>query len=328
MAGTMRIMRFLLRLILAIVLLTVLALTGLRLAAHLRETDYADTAPDIGRHVSTAQGETFSIAMGPPDGEEVLLIHGSVGWSGTWMHTLEELADAGYFAVAIDVPPMGYSGRPPDADFGRSSNAERILAFMDALGMQPHLVAHSFGAGAAVEAVMQRPDAVQSLTVIAGALPLDPTGTEELPAYLRPVWLREVAVSATVTNPLVSRPLLQAFLHRDEAATDEVLETLSQPATQQGSTEALARWLPTLLIPPVGLPSTQSEAYRILDVPTALIWGAEDTTTPLSDGENLAALISGATLTVIPDVGHIPMIEDPEAFDAALLAALGDLSTR
>lgn len=321
-------MRFLIRLLLGLVLLLALALAGLRLAAHLRETEYADSAPSIGRHISTSHGDIFSIAMGPPDGPEVLLIHGSVGWSGTWVHTLEALADAGFFAVAMDVPPMGYSGRPPDADYGRAASAERILATMDTLGMRPHLVAHSFGAGAAVEAVMQRPTSVQSLTIIAGALPLDPAGDADLPVLLRPIWLREVAVSASVTNPLASRPLLQAFLHQDEMATDDVLEILARPARLQGSTEVLARWLPTLLVPPTDLPSVQSQAYRDLSLPVALIWGAEDTTTPLEQGQHLATLIPGASLRVLPDVGHIPMIEDPAGFDAALLGVLAELRTR
>ena len=318
-------MRFFIRLLLGLVVLIVLALAALRVAAHLRETEGAEASPDIGRFVQTDLGPIYAIAMGPADGEQVLLIHGSVGWSGTWLHSMEALAEDGYFVVAIDVPPMGYSARPQEGDYGRAASAERIIAFNTALGLRPHIVAHSFGAGAAVEAVMRDPNGMQSLTIIAGALPMDPDGSATLPAPLRPIWLREVIVSASVTNPLVSRPLLQAFLHRDEAATDEVLETLSMPSTQQGATEALAQWLPTLLIPPTDLPSVQSQAYRELSLPVALIWGAEDTTTPLVEGENLANLIPGATLQVIPDVGHIPMIEDPEAFDAALIEALAGI---
>ncbi|MEJ6391080.1 alpha/beta fold hydrolase [Gymnodinialimonas ulvae] len=318
-------MRFLLRIFIVLLVLVVMGLGALRLAAHLRETDDASSSPGIGGFVQTEYGRIYAITMGPETGDPVLLIHGSVGWSGTWVHTLERLAEAGYRATAIDVPPMGYSDRPEGADYGRAASAARILAVMDALGVSPHIVAHSFGAGAAVEAVMQQPDMAQSLTIIAGALPLDPDGSASLPAPLRPAWLREVVVSASVTNPLVARPLLQAFLHRDAAATDEVLATLSQPATQDGATEALAHWLPTLLIPPVGLPSVSSQAYREFSLPVALIWGAEDTTTPLSQGQNLAELIPEARLTVLPDVGHIPMIEDAEAFDAALLAVLGAL---
>lgn len=315
-------MRIVFGLLLGLCLLAAICLGGFRLAADLRETEAAsDAAPADGRLVPTALQGIFAIERGPADGPPVLLIHGSVGWSGSWRHTLEILANDGYRAIAIDLPPMGYSDRDPSGDYGRAATAARILAFTQAERITPHIVAHSFGAGAAVQAVMQRPDTFASLTIVSGALPLDPEAAQ-LPAILRPMWLREVLVSATVTNPLASRRLLQAFLHRDETATNDVLEVLAQPSHLEGATQALSIWLPTLLVPPTNLPSVTSTAYPDLTLPTALIWGAEDTTTPLAQGENLHALIPGTTLTVLPDVGHIPMIEDPAAFDAALLSAL------
>jgi pimeloyl-ACP methyl ester carboxylesterase len=56
----------------------------------------------------------------------------------------------------------------------------------------------------------------------------------------------------------------------------------------------------------------------------ALIWGAEDTITPPAQGVALGRL-TGVTPTFIPGVGHIPHLEDPERFHAALLAALDGL---
>ncbi len=317
-------MRFVLKALLALALLAALLLGGLRLAAHLRETEGAEALPPEMRILRHPEGDIamLEVATDPAPGGTVLLIHGSVGYSLTWLETAEALSEAGYHPFAIDLPPMGFSQREPDGDFGRAATAARILRTVEQLRIRPHLVAHSFGAGAAVEAVMQSPDSFASLTIVSGALPLDPPADATLPAILRPLWLREVLSSATVTNPLVARPLLQQFLYRDEAATDAVLSTLSRPARQTGATEAVAAFVPHLLIVDADLPSAQSEAYRGITLPVALIWGAEDTTTPLSDAERLRDLIPGATLTVLPGVGHIPMIEDAPAFDAALIAAL------
>jgi hypothetical protein len=47
-----------------------------------------------------------------------------------------------------------------------------------------------------------------------------------------------------------------------------------------------------------------------LTTPTALIWGARDSVTPLVQGERLHTLIRGSTLETIADVGYIPHIED------------------
>ena len=52
------------------------------------------------------------------------------------------------------------------------------------------------------------------------------------------------------------------------------------------------------------------------------IWGEADTTTPVWQGRALQRLVPGSTLTIIPRVGHIPYIEDPAAFNEALLHAL------
>jgi pimeloyl-ACP methyl ester carboxylesterase len=53
-----------------------------------------------------------------------------------------------------------------------------------------------------------------------------------------------------------------------------------------------------------------------------LIWGEADTITPLRQAMHLAQLIPGAVLLRVPRAGHIPQIEEPEAFHAALRQAL------
>ena len=56
-----------------------------------------------------------------------------------------------------------------------------------------------------------------------------------------------------------------------------------------------------------------------------LIWGEQDTVTPLDQGRRAVALVPGAELITLPDVGHIPQIEAPNAFLDALTLALGKL---
>lgn len=72
--------------------------------------------------------------------------------------------------------------------------------------------------------------------------------------------------------------------------------------------------------------STRPENWRALSLPTFLIWGDKDTVTPLSQGETLAEIIPNATLTMLPDVGHIPQIEASALFQSNLLSALNALS--
>lgn len=57
--------------------------------------------------------------------------------------------------------------------------------------------------------------------------------------------------------------------------------------------------------------------------PVLIIVGADDVLTPVTDAEGLHRQIAGSKLTIIPDAGHMPSLERPEAFNAALLSFLG-----
>jgi pimeloyl-ACP methyl ester carboxylesterase len=323
-------MRLILKLVLAVVILILAALATLRGVATLRETAVLEESiPPEGSIVPTSEGNFYVEEAGPEDGIPVMLIHGSVGWSRLWADITPALAEAGYHTISIDLPPMGYSDRDPAADYSRTRQADRILALIEAMQIKPVIVAHSFGAGPAAEAALKDPDAVSGMVLVSAAMTLG--GHEragELPLPLRPRVVREWLMSATATNLLVTRRMVSLFLYRKDMLTDAQIAILQQPATLEGSTRALAEWLPFLMVPPTDALSTRPESFATMTLPVALIWGDKDTTTPLTQGDTLQQAIPGATLAILPDVGHIPQIEDPEAFRAALVAALASVTTR
>src|ERR1700741_4019265 len=57
-----------------------------------------------------------------------------------------------------------------------------------------------------------------------------------------------------------------------------------------------------------------------IDLPTLLLWGAEDCIVTPSYGEGWQRAISGATMEIIPDAGHFPHWEQPEQFVRRLSA--------
>lgn len=316
-------MRLILRVVVALILVVAVALLVLRGLAATREQASRDgTLPPGGRLVATDFGRIHVIEAGPEGAPVALLIHGSVGWAGLWADTQADLAAAGWRSVAIDLPPMGWSDRDSRAAYDRQTQARRIGAIAAALGIRPVIVAHSFGAGPGAEAMMQTPAAFAGLVVVNGAIGLGTDGSgARLPAPLRPRWLREVAVSASVTNPWATGPLLRLFLHRKDMATPDILAVLNVPFRLRGSTAAVSDWLPSLLIPPTGALSTTPDGWRALTGRVAFIWGDRDTATPPAQGLTLAEL-TGGRMFMLPDVGHIPQIEDPAAFHAALRQAL------
>lgn len=320
-------MRIAVALVLILVSLTLVLLLGLRLASAIREVGLLpERPPEEGRIVETALGPIYVEELGPETGPALLFVHGSVGWSRMWRPTQEALAAEGYRAIAFDMPPMGWSFRDPEGDYSRATQARRLLALTQALGIRPVVIAHSFGAGPAAEAAMQDPAAFAGLVVVSGAIGLGSDGTgKSLPWPLGYPFPRELAISATVTNPPAMGPLLRLFLYRKEAATPEIIAMLNRPGRRAGTTRALADWLPSLLVPPVGALSTTAEGWQALDLPLAFLWGDRDTTTPLDQGQRLADL-TGAPLSILADTGHIPQIEAPADFQAALIAILADLA--
>ena len=71
--------------------------------------------------------------------------------------------------------------------------------------------------------------------------------------------------------------------------------------------------------------STRPDSMKDLatiDVPTAVIVGEADAITPLASAKAIAQGIAGASLSVIPDAGHISNIDAPVAFEKAMRAWL------
>jgi pimeloyl-ACP methyl ester carboxylesterase len=291
-------LRFLRRLVVIMVVFTILALIGLRLAAWIRESASAeDLAPDTGRFIETATGQIFTQSAGPQDAQPILLAHGTAAWSGFWAKEVALLGATGaYRATAFDMPPFGLSDRPKTPDYSRTTQATRILA--------------SFA----------------GLVIIDGALALtENPEAEQLPLPLRPMPLRKTLVAASVTNPWATRVLLRGLIHQKDAATDHYIDVLQHPQRRIGTTGATADWLPALLAPETDSLSRDPAAYANLPIPVRIIWGDQDTVTPPAQAEALAAALGQGDVRYLKDVGHIPHIEAPEAFADLLLKLLAEI---
>jgi pimeloyl-ACP methyl ester carboxylesterase len=286
----------------------------------------ANAAPRSGRYVKAADVNVFIQESGPAYAPVVLLIHGTGAWSETWRPSMDALAAAGYRAVALDLPPFGYSERPLQPRYSKADQARRIIGVLDSLDVpRAILVGHSFGGGPTVEAALVAPDRVKALVLVDAALSIaEDNASPQPPAPLlrgllavRP--LRDGVVATFLTNPQFTRRLLQAFIADPVHATDERVSIYQQPLTVRGSTAAIGQWLPELLAPQAGSQSEGPSAYRTLAIPLIAIWGELDTITPLAQGKRLVSLAPQAKLKVIPLAGHIPQIESPTVFNRLLV---------
>jgi pimeloyl-ACP methyl ester carboxylesterase len=308
-----------------LVALILLALIGFRIAAASRET--ITGRPAESRMVATPLGGVAIQVSGPADGQPILLVHGTAGWSGFWRNVSAHLAARGRRVIAVDLPPFGYSDHDPLARYDRTSQAARLSAVLAAVAGRPAIVVgHSFGSGAVAELALRSPAQVSALVFVDAALgELDPQPAEAGVTgwALGQGWIARPVTSASMTNPMATGMLLRSMLARKESA-DPWLETIRQPMRREGTTPAYAAWLPALFARDDGALSRRSDNLRRIAMPVSLIWGEADTVTPIAQGERLAQLTRARRFARLPGVGHIPHIEDEAAFLAALDAAIGE----
>jgi pimeloyl-ACP methyl ester carboxylesterase len=341
--------------LLGVLLLAVfVVLAGFRIAAAQRETRLRhDEAPSMGRFVKAADVEIFVQEEGPSHGPPVVLVHGTGAWSEIWRATMRALADSGYRAIALDMPPFGYSSRPADADYGDGAQARRILGALDSLGItRATLVGHSFGARPTMQATFTAPTRVERLMLVDAALDLTrgcagedvrgcatalrddfPPVETVAPLPVRAVMgvppLRDAVVATTLSNPHLTGWLLSKLVsNREAAVTPERVAMLQRPFALQGWTRGLGEWLAPFATTRTSSMATERARYATLSMPALVIWGARDSLTPMPQGQDIARLIRGARWEVLPRAGHIPAIEDERAFNAALLDFLGTTAPR
>jgi len=319
-----RIARRSLAALLVLCLLLVGTIAAFRLVAALRENADRDAlAPPGGHLVATRSGRVFIQEKGPTDGVPVVLFHGTAAWSELWRQTIDRLAAAGFHVVALDLPPFGFSDRP--GRYTRRDQAARVSDVLIALHAAPAIiVGHSFGAGAATELAMRFPQRARALVLVDAALGLTAPFADP-PWLLESKWVREILVSLSITNPLATRPLLRSLIAKKDRALPDYVEILQRPTTLRNSTPDIADWLYYFLGSDPTAESADRAAYARLHLPVAILWGEEDTVTPRDQARDLQALLPVVALTLLPGIGHIPQIEDPDMFNDALLKLIAKL---
>jgi pimeloyl-ACP methyl ester carboxylesterase len=307
----------------------VVTLTGFRTAAWRREVrTRAAAAPRSGHFVRASDVEMFVQEAGPSDGPPVLLIHGTGAWSEIWRRTIDTLASRGYRAIAVDMPPFGYSSRPENATYGDEAQARRILGVIDALRLEHiTLVGHSFGGRPTMQAFFLDPSKVASLVLVDVALSLDTMKVASAVGWpVRAVLglppLRNGLVAATLTNPAFTSRLLRGLVADRSAVTPERIAMFQRPFAVERTTVSFGDWLRPFVTTSEQSLATERARYAAISVPTMVLWGTLDTVTPIEQGRDLARLIPASSWVELAGVGHIPAIEATERFNAALVAFL------
>lgn len=290
------------------------------------DLDPAELAPAAGRFVTVAGTRTFVEEAGPADGPAVVLVHGFGGLTYSWRYTLPVLAAAGYHALALDLRGFGLSDKRLADDFSHAAQADFVADVMTAAGLERAvLVGHSMGGSVIAHFAERHPERVRALVFVDGAVRVAGAGQARGGSVVGvPAWLGTLAGfppfqrwGQLVLRTFVTRARMtdvqRSAYYRQELVTADVIEGYLK-------VQKIKDWELALL--GVLRDSGRNELPQPLttiSAPALVIWGAHDPWIPLADGEALHAALPGSGWVVIPESGHLPMEEAPDAFNAALL---------
>ena len=117
------------------------------------------------------------------------------------------------------------------------------------------------------------------------------------------------------------------FAHPPGSVPREWLAEQCRLARSPGYLEAHLTVL-RALVDPGGQREVLVNRLPLLEIPTLVVWGARDRVFPKSQARDAVAHLPQGSLAVIPDCGHMPHVECPDQFLAALSEFLGGLAPR
>lgn len=263
--------------------------------------------PELRRAAGLAYREA-----GPAAGPGVLLVHGFPESSYMWRHLLGPLGEAGFHALAPDLP--GYGDSEPDAPGTWERHVAALDRFVGALAPGPvALVVHDWGGLIGLRWACESPAAVSALVVSNTGFFPDGRwhGFAEL---LRTPGEGEQAVAA-MTRESLAALLQSSSTGIDAAAVDEYARVLADEARRRGVLELYRSGDFAKLEPYAG-------RLAALGVPALVMWGAEDPFAPVAGAHRFVRELPGAELCVLEGRGHFVFEDAPAETTARVLEFL------
>jgi pimeloyl-ACP methyl ester carboxylesterase len=232
-------------------------------------------------------------------GEPLLFLHGAAGIAG-WMPWMEALSQR-FDLIVPDHPGFGRSSSPEWLD-NIHDVAYFYLDVIRALGLgRVHLAGNSLGGWIVAEMAVRCTAQLRTLVLVS-------------PAGLRLPGVRKFDIFAASPEANV-----RAAFH-DQAFADRVLAAPPPDLdTQLKNRFAVARlaWQPRLYDPHL------AKWLHRIDVPTFVLWGADDGVIPAAYAGEFGRLIPGASVRIVERCGHLPHVERPDVFISAVTEFIG-----
>ncbi len=249
-------------------------------------------------------------------GEPMILIHGWICWGAYWKKIIPRVRDR-HHIYAPDLLGHGISDKPLDKNcsYGTDAQADRIIAFMDALSIKKaYLVGHSMGGEIAAKITLKAPGRVKGLVLICAA------GMEEnprlLPGFLR--FARSLKMEGLAADMLdegmIRRHVPDLMFYKENPMPDEfVKDIMMSNLKSKEDRKAIAK------VTREGLfRNFLDKRCAEIKTPTLIISAKYDRVVPPSMGERYHALIADSKFILIDRAAHMAPWEQAEQVAASI----------
>ena len=242
----------------------------------------------------------------------VLLVHGYPESSYMWRDILPPLADAGFYALAPDLPGYGDSEADPPGTWERHVEALERFRTQRELGSLS-LVVHDWGGLIGLRWACDHPDAVAALVISDTGFFADGKwrGPGEI---LRTEGQGEQFVHG-VDRDGFAQMLGAVSTSITPDAIDEYFKAFADEDRRNGQLELYRSGDFEKLVPYEG-------KLAQLGVPTLMLWGADDFAAPVAGAHRLEQEIPGSEVVVLEGTGHFVVDDAPAAYAEALVSFL------
>lgn len=251
--------------------------------------------------IRTSRGENAALIAEPTDKPigVVLLIHGFTGSKEDFIHLLPELANLGWYSVAVDQRGCHQSpGSETETDYTLAEFANDLVALINTFDQPVHLLGHSFG-GLVTQAAALAGANIASLTLFCsgpGAIPG--------PSY---DWLHGFISDLRAGNKSARIDTSITEMKADGRLSNPAVEQFLRERWSNSKTAALLGKA-KILIEQADL-SNDVAKIAAAGLPVLVTHGVDDDAWPIEQQKQMAETI-GAKYVVIPDSAHSPNVEN------------------
>ena len=269
----------------------------------------------ITRFVEAGGVATRCLMAGREDAPALLLLHGLSLTSEIWMRNIDELA-RDFRVVAVDLLGHGFT-RPRDGKpAGFDAKVAHLKALCDALGMQRAAVSgSSYGGLIAANLFLRHPSLVGRLVINGSGSAFN--DEQQLGAFMERIYANYRPTLAEST-PQMWRERLQGTVLDAASVPCELLAVLPLCYAQPWAVRCWDETVSTMRDPARFRPFRILDRLESLDVPTLVVWGRDDRGGIYESAQAAVARMPRAGLVAFERCGHLPMLEQPEKYNALL----------